>query len=175
VLALAVIAAILTGDGAEPAAPTGRIVLDPDARSLVPEDRSGDPVPDGVYETLDGGRGSLADHRGLPLVVNFWASNCEPCIREMPVLEAAHQQLAGRVAFVGVNVTDPVGPARSLAARTGVTYHNARDPDGTMLQAFGGVALPTTAFVSPEGRILTVVTGELSAEKLQARLTEAFG
>jgi thiol-disulfide isomerase/thioredoxin len=176
ILSLAVLAAVLTADrdsGVD--GPVDRIDLDPQANSLIPEDQSGEAVPDEPYETLAGGRGSLAAFRGKPLVVNFFASSCEPCIREMPALQNAHQRLGDQVAFVGMNVKDPEGPASDLVQRTGVTYEIARDPDGAYFAEFGAVALPTTAFVSPGGRIVKVVTGELTTEKIEQLLTEPFG
>ena len=176
ILSLAVLAALLTADrdsGVE--GPVEVIELDPQANTLVPDDRAGEPVPDARYETLAGGRGSLASFRGKPLVVNFFASTCEPCIREMPALQNAHQQLGDQVAFVGMDVKDPVEDGRELVRRTGVTYEIARDPNGAFFEEFGAVALPTTAFVSPGGRIVKVVTGELTTEELEQLLSESFG
>ena len=116
------------------------------------------------FERFDGSRASLADYRGRPVVVNFWASWCPPCVSEMPTFEQVHQRYRDRVAFLGVNLTDDPADAARLVARTGVTYDLARDPRGDAFRAFGGLGMPTTVFVSADGEVLATRTGDLSRE-----------
>ena len=129
-------------------------------------------VPAQSFERFDGTAGTLADYRGRPVVVNFWASWCPPCVAEMPDFEAVHRQLGDRVAFVGVNLTDEPSAADALARRTGVTYDLARDADGRLFEAMGGFSMPTTFFVSAEGRIVDQHSGQLARSRLERLIGE---
>ena len=135
----------------------------------------GQPVPEVRFNYFDGSEGTLADFAGTPAVINFWASWCPPCITEMPAFEAVHVELAPQVAFLGFNVGDEPGAARELAARTGVTYPLAEDPDSGIFQAFGGFGMPTTAFVTAEGMIVHVISSRLRAQDLRALIAEHLG
>src|SRR3954471_16430346 len=107
--------------------------------------REGGDVAAVDFTRFDGGKGAFADYAGEPLVVNFFASWCVPCVREMPEIERVHQELGDQVTFVGVDVRDRLAEGQELAARTGVTYELVRDPGGDVFTAFGGALLPTTA------------------------------
>jgi cytochrome c biogenesis protein CcmG/thiol:disulfide interchange protein DsbE len=122
-----------------------------------------------------GGRVRLADFRGRPVVLNFFAAWCGPCKREMPAFARLSRELAGRVAFVGVNHQDSRRLARRLLAETGVTYPAGYDPDGTTAVAYRIVGMPTTVFIAPDGRLLASHAGEISAEDLRATIRRLFG
>lgn len=117
---------------------------------------------------------ALADFAGTPVVLNFWASWCPFCIAEMPDFEDVSNARAGQVAFIGVNLQDDAGAADSLAVETGVTYQLARDPQGVVYSAFGGIGMPTTVFIDADGIVRDVVTGQLSRADLEARIDEHF-
>ena len=116
----------------------------------------GTPISTASFERFDGTDASFADYAGRPLVINFWSSSCVPCVTEMPALEGVHQDYAGRVAFVGVDVQDGIAPAQAMADRTGVTYDLVRDPDGSLIASVGGSGLPTTVLVRADGTIARV-------------------
>jgi len=135
--------------------------------------------------TIDGaGRVRLADFKGKPVVVNFFASWCEPCKKELPEFATAARELAGKVAFVGVNskeITAPSGIAlaRSMGlAEAGITL--ARDVGG---QGGSGLhdsyevrnAMPITAFYDAAGKLRYVAPGQLTRDKLSERLQEFYG
>jgi cytochrome c biogenesis protein CcmG/thiol:disulfide interchange protein DsbE len=111
---------------------------------------------------------TLAQLRGRPVLVNFWASWCVPCRKEMPVLEAAYRRIHGRVAFLGVDTNDTRGAALSFLRQTGVTYPSVYDPHGTAAITYGLFGLPTTVFVAPNGRMIERHVGELSPGALSA-------
>jgi thiol-disulfide isomerase/thioredoxin len=134
--------------------------------------------------TIDGtGRVRLADFEGKPVVVNFFASWCEPCKKELPEFTAAARQLAGKVAFVGVNskeITAPAGIAlaRSMGlAEAGITLARDVGPGGSALHDRYEVrnAMPITAFYDAAGRLKHVAAGQLTKDKLSARLQEFYG
>ncbi|MGQ0826545.1 MAG: TlpA family protein disulfide reductase [Actinomycetota bacterium] len=124
------------------------------------------------FELLDGGRASLADYRGKPVVANFFASWCTACLAELPRFEAIHQDHKDEVQFLGINLQDSDAAARNLIADTGITYDIARDPNGTLFQSFGALAMPTTVFLDADGRVVELHSGDLSAEQLEATITE---
>ncbi len=109
---------------------------------------------------------SLDQFRGRPLVINFWASWCVPCRREMPRLAAAQRRLGDRVGFVGIDYQDGNGDGLALARETGVTYPSGVNSDGAVGERYGLYGLPTTVFVAPDGRIVGRHLGELSTATL---------
>ena len=133
------------------------------------------PVPEVSFNYFDGSAGTLDDFTGTPTVINFWASWCPPCIVEMPAFEAVHVELAPQVAFLGINVGDELSAAKQLAERTGVGYPLAADPDSAIFGAFGGIGMPTTVLVDPDGMIVHMISSRLRARDLRALITEHLG
>ena len=127
-------------------------------------------LPDLELATLNGATVNLTDWVGTPLVVNFWASWCPPCLREMPEFEQVAQARAGEVTFVGLNLRENAETAQRLADETGVTYDLALDTDGAASRAFGVINMPTTVFVAADGTIVNVHTGALDAAGLNSRI-----
>lgn len=111
--------------------------------------------------TLDGdGRAALADYRGKVVVLNFWASWCEPCRDESPLLERWHRRMAGRGGSVlGVDVIDTTSDARAFIEEYGLTYPMLKDRDGDTLESFGIVAYPETFVIDRDGRIAATRRG----------------
>jgi len=112
--------------------------------------------------------GSYAD--GRPLVVNFFASWCGPCVREMPGFEAVHLRRGHEVRFVGVNLQEAPRPALDLVAQTGVTYDAVRDVEGELFRAAKGFSMPTTVFLTADGEVIDVRGGELSQRALDSMI-----
>ncbi len=121
---------------------------------------------------MSGDRRSFARYRGTPLVVNFFASWCAPCLAEMPDFEQVHDEVGARVAFVGLNLQDDDEAGRSVVERTGVTYEVGTDPDGTIFLSLDGIAMPTTAFINAAGVIVDVHSGAMSAGELRDRIDD---
>jgi len=112
------------------------------------------------------GIGDLLD--GRPLVVNLWFSTCQPCKREMPAIEAAHEEYGDRVRFIGVNVQDSPETASSFARDLDIGYEILRDPDGNLTAAAGVATFPMTFFVSANGVIISQIAGEMSTDEIEA-------
>lgn len=131
--------------------------------------------PSGELETIEGDRFDLSSLAGTPTVVNFFASWCPPCRAEMPDFQRVSQEVLGEVQFVAINTgeTDPAA-ARELVAQTGVTFTTLVGDDGTIFEAVGGIAMPTTAFVNDEGVVVEMHSGVLTAEALRERIDEHF-
>jgi cytochrome c biogenesis protein CcmG, thiol:disulfide interchange protein DsbE len=118
--------------------------------------RPGDRAPGFTLRTLTGRRVSLAQYAGRPVVLTFFASWCNPCEKETPVLQAAvREHRAERLAVLGVMFRDRTEDARSFLRRLGATYPAADDPDGSVARAYGVVNIPVTFFIAPDGTIVT--------------------
>ncbi len=171
----ALVAGLLLGVGEKDDGATV-VTLDPSADTVPAlgeaEDTVGRAAPTTPYETFAGDEASVADYAGTPMVVNFFASWCVPCVREMPDFEAVHQAVGDQVAFVGINMQDSVTRGEELVEDTGVTYDIGRDPDGSLLASFGGVAMPTTVLVDADGTIVRVLSGGTTAEELRDAIDE---
>lgn len=124
-------------------------------------------APDVTLLYFDGSTERLADLVGQPVVLNFWASWCPACISEMPAFAEVHGRFGDRVRFIGVNMQElDLDAAIDLVDRTGVEYPLAHDPDGAIFIEFGGLAMPTTVFISADGSIALVHSGAMFADDL---------
>lgn len=138
-------------------------------------DSRDEPAPDITFTYFDGSEGSLDDFAGRPLVVNFFASWCAPCVAEMPEFQEVFTELDGQVAFLGFNVQDDPADADALVERTGVTYELARDDDASVHQSFSGFVMPTTVFIAPDGTIAHSWAGALTGDQLRDIIAEELG
>ena len=136
------------------------------------EPGTGAPVSGGLPEVtlpcLAGGPDvDLAALRG-PMLINLWQANCGPCRKEMPALQAFHEQYADRVAVVGIDFNDvhPDG-AMALAEETGATYPSVADPGGDLMAeeafAIARRGLPVFLFVDETGRIVGEDSGGITS------------
>jgi cytochrome c biogenesis protein CcmG, thiol:disulfide interchange protein DsbE len=115
-----------------------------------------------------GGNGSLADYRGQVVVLNFWASWCEPCKDESPLLERWHQRMRSRGGTVlGVDMLDVTDKAQEFIDEYGLTYPMLKDKDGEGLEQFGVVQYPETFVIDRQGRIAAVQRGPVDQEFME--------
>ncbi len=122
------------------------------------------------------GKLSLAAYRGKVVVLNFWASWCDPCKSEAPRLEAAWKQFRGHgVVVIGVDAQDFSGDARKFMRRYKLTYPNVHDGPGNVLPKYGVTGFPETYFVGRDGKLVGErVQGEISAAKLLGGIRRAL-
>jgi cytochrome c biogenesis protein CcmG, thiol:disulfide interchange protein DsbE len=133
----------------------------------------GTPAPALRLRGLDGGQVDLAALRGRPVVVNFWATWCDPCVREFPLLRAAAAtHRPDRLAVVGVLTNDRPAAARAFVRRHGATWPVALDPNAAAATAWGAVGLPHTFFLRPDGTLASHQLGELSRDALDRQLAQ---
>lgn len=131
----------------------------------------GSVAPDISLADLDGNPVSLAALRGRPVVVNFWASWCGPCVEEFPLLrDAADRHAADGLAIIGVVYDDRSEAARTFMAANGATWTAAMDPGGTVAAAYGILGPPETFFIGRDGVIAARQIGQFSAASLEDNL-----
>lgn len=121
-----------------------------------------------------GGKSSLAALKGKVVVLNFWASWCEPCQVEAPLLERAQSQLERhRATVLGVTYLDASPDSEGFVRRYHLTYPNLRDNSGTFAHSYGTNQLPESFIVDRRGRIVEVSRGEIEQRFLNRALALA--
>jgi cytochrome c biogenesis protein CcmG/thiol:disulfide interchange protein DsbE len=118
------------------------------------------------------------DLRGQPIVLNFYASWCTVCDRELPDFQRVSEQLEGRVQVLGVNPqsNDTDEAQRRMIQRAGITYPTLPDPQDELLRQFNTTGgLPTTVFVDAGGVVRKVHNGLLTEQLLLDEIAASFG
>ena len=104
-----------------------------------------------------GGTGSLQDYRGKVVLVNVWASWCEPCRDELPLIEKAHKRLSARGGTVlGIDVKENSGAALKAVDEFGLSFPNLRDRDGSFVRKWGQTGYPENYVIDRDGRVAAV-------------------
>lgn len=119
------------------------------------------PAPELELPRLSGGgRAALSDYRGKVVVLNIWASWCEPCKAESPLLERWHKRMEKDGGLVlGIDTLDVTSDALDFIDEYGLTYPMLRDRDGDAIRALGVVAYPETFVIDRQGRIVATERG----------------
>lgn len=132
-------------------------------------------APEVIFKTLDGERISTSDLKGKAVLVNFWATSCVTCVKEMPML-ADTQRKFGPKGYVTVAVAmnyDPPSQVAAFAKHNNLPFKMALDTDGSIARGFGDIRLtPTTFLLSKKGEIAKQFVGEPKVEWLHAVIAE---
>ncbi len=141
--------------------------------------RAGDPMPDFTLSDLGGNPARFSSLAGRVVVLNFWATWCPPCRREMPLLDDIQKEYGPEgLTIIGVDLDEPPETVRAYVESVGVQYRiwlddpsqNAPDRTRELYTKIGGVGLPTTVFIGRDGVIQGSQVGELSRGVLQNRV-----
>jgi len=187
VLPLAILAVILGGlwywdsqrDGAGESDAYGTVDLpaakNPTGKSPLAEE--GRAAPDFLLERADGGTLRLSDLQGSPVLVNFWATWCPPCQREMPELVKAYEAYKDQgLVIVGVDLQEPDDMVRDFADEYGITFPLVIDRDGELSDVWrlGGPVqgIPTSYFIDAAGVIRAFFYGPMTEDAIAERLDE---
>jgi cytochrome c biogenesis protein CcmG, thiol:disulfide interchange protein DsbE len=185
---LAVVAVLSGCTGASPVTPDGAAPADPDDVLAVDTDLApcpeqpaaatagGGALPALAFDCVGGGSLDLARAPGAPTVLNLWGSWCTPCRDELPVLQEFADVAGDRVRVLGVISRDGVPQADSFAADAGVTFPSAFDGEGELMTELGLNALPYTAFLDADGRLVHSELGPVdSVDELRGLVAAHLG
>jgi cytochrome c biogenesis protein CcmG, thiol:disulfide interchange protein DsbE len=132
------------------------------------------PLTDELRPALADDRLALDELRGIPVVLNFWASWCPPCRSEAPLLERTWRSLRAQgVVMLGLNMQDLTGDARDFIREFRISYPNVRDQSDDVAIDWGVAALPETFFIDARGRVVAHVIGAVSDSQVRAGLSAA--
>lgn len=130
------------------------------ANSLKPY--KGLPLPAFVLPGLSGQEFALDDQKGQVVLVNFWATGCPPCVKEMPSMQRLEESLSGRpFKLIAVNIGEDPDEIKEFLQRINVELTVVVDGDGTVTRSWGLFAYPTTFLLDSQGHISQVVYGEV--------------
>lgn len=115
-----------------------------------------------MLPALDGTPVALEDLRGKAVMLNFWASWCAPCRMEMPELQRLSANLPEGTALLTVNTESSPDVAQRFLADAGYDLPTVQDAGGRAAIDYQVLSLPTTLFISPEGRVVARVSGPLT-------------
>ena len=137
--------------------------------------RTGDTAPGFTLRALDGTCRRLADYRGRPVVLTFFASWCHPCEQEMPLLEDAAGEHGDDLQVLAVSFRDLRMDSEDFVERLEVTYPAFHDAENAVAEAYGVRAIPQTFFIDEAGVVRDRVFGITSKRALDAPLDALLG
>ncbi len=123
-------------------------------------------APDFAFEDLEGKVWRLSELRGKPVLLNFWATWCPPCRKEIPDLQAFHEQYGDRIVLLGINWGEDPEDVKEFLERYGATYTNLLDKDGKFFVKYQLTGLPTSYWIDEEGIIRGMWLGAMSLEDM---------
>ena len=127
-----------------------------------------------VHRAAADGKIALRELGGTPLVINIWASWCDPCREEAPRLERTWSAARdGPVLFLGLDQQDTPEDARTFMRAFHVDYPNIRDPSDDVPRRYGATGVPETYFIDARGRVVDHVIGVIEPEQLRAGIAAA--
>lgn len=133
-------------------------------------------APDMTLPRLGGGKGSLADLKGKPVVLNFWASWCDPCSDEAPALVRAQKRIerAGGT-IVGVTVNDASPDSQAFVKAHSFSFPSLRDVDGELGKKYGRTGVPETFLIDRTGHVVAISRGQINDRFFDENLPKVMG
>lgn len=128
----------------------------------------GDPLPDFSLNDMQGKPHSLRDYRGKVVMVNFWATYCGPCIKEMPSMQRLKEKLGDRpFAILAVDMAEEKGAVEAFLKKHDiqVNFPILLNPEGDVVENWMITAVPTTFIVDPQGNIRYALFGGIEWDK----------
>ena len=130
-------------------------------------------APELTLQGLDGKQYKLSDFRGQPVMLNFWASWCEPCRAEMPLLNKQYEAAKGKgLVVLGINLSENAQTVKGFVKEYKLTFPILLDNDSTVADRYGIDPIPSTFFVDKEGIVQDIHIGELDKETLDKYIKE---
>ena len=129
----------------------------------------GEPIPDTELATLDGeGTGSVSDYRGEWVLVNVWASWCDPCREESPALQRFYEEHRDQnFTVLGIDSRDVSSEGLAFVEEFGLTYPQLHDSEGDVPDDYGMTGFPESFLIDPEGNVAVARSGPVTGAYLE--------
>lgn len=124
----------------------------------------GDAAPDFTASLADGSTFTLSGQQGKIVLLNFWATWCGPCVREMPAFERLYTEYEDTAVILAVNCLEDTGTVNAFIAETGYSFPIAYDADGSVNMRYPTQGIPYTLVIDGEGIIRKICIGAADAE-----------
>ncbi len=134
----------------------------------------GKPLPAFSLPLLDDGRVDNGSLQGKPAFINFWATWCPPCRREMSAMQSIHEELGGKISVVAINEGEDPATIKRFMTTGGFTFRVALDTTQDLMASWGFRFLPTSVFVDSRGKVCSIREGEMKHEEMLRRVNEAL-
>lgn len=133
----------------------------PEVSSLAPEFK---------LQSVDGQYVELRDLQGTPIIVNFWATWCAPCVIEMPILQRFYERYGNQLIIVAINADEPESKVRAFVEDQELTYPVLLDPGSEVQELYNLRGYPTSFFIDGGGTIRVVHIGTVTEEQVSEYL-----
>jgi peroxiredoxin len=131
--------------------------------------RVGREAPDFELTSITGERLQLSQFRGQPVLLNFWATWCAPCLEELPVLQSRFEYYVPNLMVLAVESGQPLDEVRQVAAENELTFSVLLGEEA-LLRTYNVTAFPTSIFIDPDGVVRSIVVGSMDGAMLDAEL-----
>lgn len=135
----------------------------------------GDEAPDFRLENSDGELVRLSDYKGKPVFINFWARWCEPCKKEMPLMEEKYQAYDGAFEILAINIAETPVAVNLFKREFKLSYPLLLDRDRSITNLYGVSDLPRSFFINADGIIVADKTGMLLEQELESFIQLMLG
>ncbi|MDA0737366.1 MAG: TlpA disulfide reductase family protein [Nitrospirae bacterium] len=133
----------------------------------------GTPAAEFQLTDLQGQAHHLSQYRGKVVLLNFWATWCKPCTKEMPAMQEAHDRLKAKgLVVLAVNELEEIDQVRAHIVEYGHTFPVLLDPDNDVANLYGVYGLPVTVFIDQQGIVQEYLKGGLLTEERINRIFE---
>ncbi len=158
------------------------LVAAPGLGDLDVSPREGSLAPDFVISDFDGARHRLSDFRGTPVYVNFWATWCIPCQREIPDMQELADRHKDDLTVISINRAEPLDRAEAffdniekLNGEPGVSFTvNGLDLDDTLYNEYRGLGMPVSVFIDANGKVVKVFNGLIDISIMEESVAAAI-
>ena len=137
--------------------------------------KEGVAAPDFTGELMDGTSITLSELQGKPVIINFWATWCGPCVKEMPAFERLKDDFGDKIGIIAVNCGDDAETVKDFVEENGYTFPVVLDEEYSISMLYPTNSIPYTVVLDAEGRVTHISTGALDADTMYERYKEALG
>ena len=137
--------------------------------------KEGVAAPDFTGELIDGTCITLSELQGKPVIINFWATWCGPCVKEMPAFERLKDDFGDKIGIIAVNCGDDAETVKDFVEENGYTFPVVLDEEYSISMLYPTNSIPYTVVLDAEGKVTHISTGALDADTMYERYKEALG